>query len=278
MNLLDQMSRELGIDKQYIINCSKRNDLYAKYFIKKKDGGTRTILHPSKELKVMQYWLCHNVFTNFPISSYSTAYQIGCSVKNNALQHKNGKYILHTDVTHFFESITRAAMKEFFKNNKDILNNLELKDSDIDLILDLVLYKGKYLVIGSVASPLISNCFMYNFDMDLSKIVHEQNMIYTRYADDIIISSSKHIDYDIIKIIDSLLKQYQLQRNKEKTYFMNKYRKRQVTGIIIDNNNNTLSLGYEKYTELKRNIYSYLIKGTGNIAECTDPQKLDQKI
>ena len=54
MDLLERMSTELGIDKKYIVNCSKRNNLYAQYYIKKKNGKKRKILQPSKELKVLQ--------------------------------------------------------------------------------------------------------------------------------------------------------------------------------------------------------------------------------
>ena len=62
MNLLERMSTELGIDKKYIVNCSKRNNLYAQYYIKKKNGKKRKILQPSKELKVLQYWIGKKYF------------------------------------------------------------------------------------------------------------------------------------------------------------------------------------------------------------------------
>lgn len=71
MKLLDQMNNDLGIDKQYIRNCATRNNLYAKYYIKKKNGGAREILQPSKELKALQYWLIRNIFNEFP---YFTIY------------------------------------------------------------------------------------------------------------------------------------------------------------------------------------------------------------
>lgn len=74
MNLLEQMNCDLGIDKQYIQYCAKRNNLYARYYIKKKNGGRREILQPSKELKALQYWLIRNIFNQFPISPYSAAY------------------------------------------------------------------------------------------------------------------------------------------------------------------------------------------------------------
>ena len=183
MNLLEQMSIDLGIDKQYIEYCAGRNNLYAKYYIKKRNGKLRQILQPSKELKVLQYWLIKNIFNHFPISEYSAAYQRGCSIKKNADYHKSGKYVLHTDIVKFFERITKDTMFSFFQRNKSIIKDLQLSSEEIALILELVLYNGKHLVVGSVASPMISNCVMYDFDMKLAGLVEKENMKYTRYAD-----------------------------------------------------------------------------------------------
>ena len=264
MNLLEQMNCDLGIDKQYIQNCAKRNNLYARYYIKKKSGGRREILQPSKELKALQYWLIRNIFNQFPISPYSAAYQKGCSIRKNAICHQNGKYILHTDIVHFFESITRKSMMSFLQRNKDIVNNLQLSSEEIELILNLVLYKGQYLVVGSVASPMISNCVMYEFDMKLGEFAEKMNIKYTRYADDIVISSDNYIDDSILDYIDSLLSKYDFKRNLRKTYFMCKRGKREITGLVIDNNDNSLSIGHKKYSQLKRDIYNYLVKKEGN--------------
>ena len=265
MDLLERMSTELGIDKKYIVNCSKRNNLYAQYYIKKKNGKKRKILQPSKELKVLQYWIGKNIFGRFPISEYSMAYQKECSVKRNAQYHKNGRYILHTDIVSFFESIKRETLHSFFVRNKLVVDTLKLSPDEMDLIMNLVLYKGTNLVVGSVASPVISNCVMYDFDLKIAEIVEKKSMKYTRYADDIIISSNSYIDKSILNNIDQLLEEYGFKRNISKTYFMSKHKRREVTGIIIDNNNNSLSLGRAKYLELKRDIYKYLVKSIGNV-------------
>ena len=65
MKLCEMMTRDLGIDPDYIMFCSKRNNLYAKYYIPKKNGGKREILQPSKELKVLQRWLVRNIFSYY---------------------------------------------------------------------------------------------------------------------------------------------------------------------------------------------------------------------
>ena len=48
---------------------------------------------------------------------------------------------------------------------------------------------------------------------------------------------------------------------------MSKNKRRQVTGIVIDNNDNSLSIGHKKYTLLKRDIYNYLIKKQGDYSQ-----------
>lgn len=261
------MNNDLGIDKQYIRNCATRNNLYAKYYIKKKNGGAREILQPSKELKALQYWLIRNIFNEFPISQYTAAYEKGCSIKKNAICHQQGKYILHTDIVHFFESITAKSLSDLFKRNREVVKKLQLSNEEMSLIFDLVLYKGEHLVVGSVASPMISNCIMYEFDLKLGELVRKENMKYTRYADDIVISSDQYIDHSILTNIDMLLSEYGFIRNVEKTYYMSKNKRRQVTGIVIDNNDNSLSIGHKKYTLLKRDIYNYLIKKQGDYSQ-----------
>lgn len=266
MSLSDKMGNCLGIDSNYIKICSKRNNLYAKYYIPKKNGERREILQPSKELKVLQRWLVRNIFNEFPVSEFSSAYSKGNSVKRNAMQHKESNYICHTDIKDFFPSITRETMKRFFDENRDKINALELYEEDLELIMDICLYKGEKLVVGSVASPKIANIIMYKFDKELDEELSKiGNFIYTRYADDIVISSKKFIDKKVLNVIDTEMQKHGFRMNRKKTYFMNKSCKRKITGVVIDNNCSKLTIGNSKYKEIQREIYNFLIKGEGSI-------------
>ena len=265
MSLIDKMGDSLGIDSNYIQICSKRNNLYAKYFIPKKGGGRREILQPSKELKVLQRWMVRNIFNEFPVSRFSRAYSRGDSVKKNAVLHKESNYICHTDIKNFFPSISRKTIQHFFKENSNKIRELELSNEDLELIMDICLYRGRNLVIGSVASPRIANIVMYEFDNELYEELSKiGSFIYTRYADDIVISSKKFIDDNVLNIIDIKMRKYGFSMNFDKTYFMNKGCKREITGVVIDNNCNKLTIGNKKYKEFQREIYNFLIKGRGN--------------
>lgn len=135
---------------------------------------------------------------------------------------------------------------------------LNLSDQDIKDILNIVLYKGERLVVGSVASPLISNSIMHTFDNKLyDTLTKNFNIKYTRYSDDIIISSDNYIDDSMVDIIEELLKEEGFSINIEKTYFMNKSSRRMVTGIFLDNNTNKLSIGSKKYRDFKRELYNF---------------------
>lgn len=267
MKLSERMGKDIGIDPNYIEVISERNDLYARYFIDKKDGGKREILQPSQELKVLQRWLVKNIFSTFKVSRYSSAYSRGNSVKKNALKHKKSNYVLHTDIANFFPAISRKMLLNYFNKNSKKVNYLQLSKEDINLIIDICLYKGDYLVVGSVASPIISNMIMYDFDMEMQKtLLKLGDFRYTRYADDIIVSSLEYIDKKVVVVIKALMKKYGFTINKKKTYFMNKSNRRQVTGVVIDNNKNVLTVGNKRYKEMQRAIYRYLIKDDGDIA------------
>lgn len=266
MELSEKMGYELGIDPQYVVYCARRNNLYARYYIDKKGGGKREILQPSKELKVLQHWLVRNIFNQFPVSNFSSAYSKGDSVKKNALIHSASNYILHTDVKSFFTSIRKEMLNKFFLDNKGLVDRMGLSAEDIELILDICLYRGKYLVVGSVASPSIANIFMERFDsIFYEKLSSMGNYKYSRYADDIIVSSDKYINEDVVTLIKNELRTIGLTLNDDKTFFMNKSKKRQVTGVVIDNNTNKISVGNKKYKEIQRAIYKYLVKGQGDI-------------
>lgn len=267
MSVISRMSQDLGLDPQYLRNIARRNNLYKQYYIPK-GKGKRLILQPSRELKVIQYWMCKNVFEDFPISEYCSAYEKGCSIKRNALLHSKNSNILHMDIKDFFPSITRKKLIELFRNNSNIIQEKSLSLNDIEYILDVVLYNGEKLVIGSVASPVISNRIMYNFDKDLSGVLKEDgNYIYTRYADDIVISSSRFIELDIVENIKKIIKEHGFLSNDEKIYFMNRSSKRQVTGVVLDNNSNCVGIGTERYRKIKSSIYKYCVKKEGNIEE-----------
>ena len=251
--IIDKISADLQIPVWYILEILGSNRNYKIYNIKKKNGGERRICHPSKQLKMLQYWIVNNVLPYFPVSTSSTAYEKKCSAVTNARMHSSNNFIFHSDICNFFESITSNHLLQIF--DKHLPSEYELADKRI--LCDIVLWKG-ILPVGSVTSPRLANAVMYNFDERISARLHQAyNAMYTRYADDIVVSSKDYIPIEIINIFDMELERDGFSQNHKKIYFCSKSSKRQITGIVIDNNRGETTLGSQKLNELKGKIYKY---------------------
>lgn len=266
MQVLKEMARDLALSEEYIEKFSHRTFMAYKQYKKKcKNGKKRTIYEPSAELKTLQYWVLDNVLDKFPVSEFSTAYEKKCSVKINANKHRKAKFIFHTDIKNFFESIPSLLVFELLKEHYSI--------EETRFLMDIVLLNGK-MVVGSITAPKLANCIMYDFDIELERNLQEiQSITYTRYADDIIVSSNSWIEPVVSECIKDKLESMGLCINEKKTYYSNMSSRRMVTGVIIDNNNNSLSIGWRKYKQLKGDIYKFLVYN-----ECNDKTNKREKL
>lgn len=134
-------------------------------------------------------------------NEHSFAYQKGKSVKICAECHKSSISFLKFDIHKFFNSIekkklVKKLMKEF---GLDVIY-----EEQISLILDTCFCKGK-IPIGLITSPVLSDIYMKDFDDELVKELGNQ-YIYTRYADDILISHFDFISQEEELRIETLLK------------------------------------------------------------------------
>ena len=101
------------------------------------------------------------------------------------------------------------------------------------------------------------NKALYGLTSD--KKIYKQRYIYTRYADDIIISAKHDFDYGIIiECIENILKSTPLKINKEKTRYGSSSGRNWNLGIMF-NKDNELTIGYREKQKLKAAIHSFII-------------------
>jgi retron-type reverse transcriptase len=262
LNILEKLSSALAINKidlyKYIKTSPHR---YKTYTIPKRNGkGVRWIAQPSKNLKYLQRTVLDEFLLELPVHSSAVAYTKGVGIKENAKRHKNNQYILKMDFKDFFPSIKPDTLLAHIKNHL----NESLTREDMDIIKSIFFWsknksKNYQLSIGAPSSPFISNTIMYNFDLEVADLV-DSNITYTRYADDLVFSTNKqNILYSVPKIIEIIIavEFYSfLKINSSKTMFLSKKCKRIVTGLIIDNNNNT-SIGRNKKRYIKSLVHQF---------------------
>ncbi|SHL96034.1 retron St85 family RNA-directed DNA polymerase [Vreelandella subglaciescola] len=226
MRIEEVISRDLKVPESLINEAISGARVRVKKFqIPKRSGGSREIFHPSKKLKVIQYWLMHSVFCNMPLSDAAMAYREGISILHNARVHSLNRYFLRMDFKDFFPSIRFEDVESHIKAwHRNFKPEWDLNDKSLEFINQSCFYKDARLAVGYPSSPAISNIVMRDFD---SKILNEigsekyGDVVYTRYADDMVFSTNqKGACKEIIKAVKeivSVCKSPVLEINESKT-------------------------------------------------------------
>lgn len=217
----------------------------------KKSGGNRVAYHPSPELRMLQSWLCAEVFSLFPVSGISMAYRHGFSILDNAKLHKNSNYFVRVDIKDFFKSIKYSDLEIVMVENKDVLPEFALTEEFMREIVDVCCFLGqdRFLPIGYVTSPMISNAVMKGFDDSLASAVASHDLlksgVLTRYADDFVFSCKEKGSCKVFLEIfnDFVLGSFSpiISVNERKTCFMSKKGGGAIiTGLLVNGDGNVV--------------------------------------
>jgi RNA-directed DNA polymerase len=147
----------------------------------------------------------------------------GKNTRSNAIVHLGNKHLLSLDIKDFFESIDKQLVIEAFKS-------LGFKDN-IALELATICTLEEKLVQGFPTSPIVANIVCIRMDDEIQKLCLAYGANYTRYADDISISSNGNLPQ--INEIDSIIKSFQFELNTLKTKRFKRGQNQYVTGLSI---------------------------------------------
>lgn len=232
---------------------------YKEHWIEKRHGrGKRLISQPTAELKLVQRWLVASELSSLPVDAHATAYQNGLSIKNHVQPHVRSRFLLKLDFKDFFPSLTNSAL------NRRLALDACYSDLELFILTQLLFKKSRVedayrLSIGAPSSPFVSNYLLFEFDQRLSSYCKSNSLQYTRYADDIAISSNKAGVLDAAKsFIENLLGDLNylgLILNDEKTVNVSKKHRRELVGLVISNQGK-VSLGREEKRRLRAALHA----------------------
>lgn len=208
----------------------KLSDEYNRFFI---DG--KVIFNPSAKLKKYLRFLNSFIFDYAKVNANVVhSYRQGKNAYTAVLKHANSKYFFQTDIQNFFYSITAQDVETIFDFN---LSDTPIYDADKfkNQLLNLVTVNNT-LPVGFSTSPSISNACLYAFDNALESYCLKHSVIYTRYSDDIILSSSENNLNGIQDVVSEKLKYFfsdRFQLNPYKTKHTHKGKKVKLLGMVI---------------------------------------------
>ncbi|GAK95508.1 Retron-type RNA-directed DNA polymerase [Nonlabens tegetincola] len=246
---LKHLSNLLGI--KYTVLASmifSTSSFYREFKIPKKSGGLRTIVTPYKSLLTVQKWIVKNILSQFKIHDDAYAYVKNRNIALNAKQHIGNPEMLKIDLKDFFHTIKIPRVRELF-------NRLGYSKEVAGYLSNLCCL-NEALPQGAGSSPIISNIILRTLDNRLSNIASKSEIVYSRYADDLVFSGSK-IPLDFEVVLTQKINDFGFKLNLKKTKFYKKGDRKLVTGVVV--NSDGIRLPKSKRKQIKKEVY-YLKK------------------
>lgn len=237
---------------------------YYTFKIPKRSGGLRTINAPLPEFKEALSKVKDIFEQKIKCLPHNAAYAY---VKQRSaldaleLHQKNkSNWYLKLDIQDFFPSCT----PELIYNNLMQLYPFYYTSGMAQFALKQIIKVcclDNGLPQGTPMSPLLTNLLMVPYDYYIQKQLirglNKNHFVYTRYADDILISSKSEFDWRHIQtIVGSLIGPFQIK--KQKTRYGSKAGSNWNLGLMLNKDNN-ITLGYRKKKLLNAMLNNFFV-------------------
>lgn len=246
-----------------------RQQLYHSFSIPKRTGGLRYIDAPVYELMELLRKMKGIFENNLRVLSHDAAFayvkQRSCKDALVRHQQAQSKWFLKLDIKDFFPSCNtefiHKQLSKIFPFSEIYRDPLVQLNSLMENIIDICLLNGS-LPQGTPMSPLLTNLLMIPLDYKIQHLLWKFNgkkFVYTRYADDILISSPFDFDWHMVQTgVQVILEDNSPFKLKtEKTRYGSSAGRNWNLGLML-NKDNQITIGYRKKEQLKATVHNFL--------------------
>ncbi len=157
---------------------------YREFLIQKRDGSARTIRAPRGSLKIVQSKLNQVLQAVYSPMAPVHGFVRERSILSNAMRHVQQRWVFNLDLEDFFPTIHFGRVMGMFAGN-----TYRVPRPAAMALAQICCYRGT-LPQGAPTSPVVSNMVCRPLDIELRKFAAKCHCHYTRYADDITLSST----------------------------------------------------------------------------------------
>jgi retron-type reverse transcriptase len=246
--------------------------------------GYRTISAPRSDLKAVQRWISDNILARQYPNPASKAYSPESTLVDAVKNHLRCRWLIKLDLYAFFDSISEIPVYRVFRKiGYQPLTAFELarlctrlgkpshwrnhakwlrKTSRLYSIGAYGSPRIGHLPQGAPTSPMLSNLVMREFDERMSVLAAVHGFRYSRYADDLALSTSdkkvtRATCQELIKSTYRLIGEFGLAPNLSKTKISPPGCRKLLLGLLVDGPRPHLTKEFRK--NLSQHVY-YLKK------------------
>lgn len=245
---------------------------YKTFQIPKRTGGYRTICAPSDDLMRYQrnvlkaFYEC-KVLCDDSVHSFTKFRNCKTSLLRHQANHS--RWFLKLDIHKYFDNVTTDKLADRLAEIHpfaEMVHNEPTAKNRLKRLLDKICMKDGVLPQGAATSPILSNLYLTGFDYKLrQELKNHGRFVFTRYADDILISSRESFSFAVIvNVVDDLLKDYGLELNKTKTRYGSCNGSNWNLGIMYNKDHN-LTVGAHNKHVFKCRIHNLKSKNKDSV-------------
>ncbi|MBB4288100.1 RNA-directed DNA polymerase [Rhizobium leguminosarum] len=263
------LSKLVGYTEQFLFSVSASPlHFYREYKIAKKNGGVRTLNEPLPTLKAVQKFIAGEILNDVEPHKVAKAFRKNHTLRGNAVIHRRRPFMLKIDIKDFFSNITEHAIYTMF---------FEIGYTrQVSRLLTGLCTLNNGLPQGAPTSPMLSNLVMREFDHTVFEHCVQNDIFYTRYADDMAFSASDDRVKSLIPFIRSELKKYGLEINQKKTSYSGPGARKYVTGIVVNERLNVLRIDRKNIRQEMYYIRKFGINGHLRKTNNSSPNYVDR--
>lgn len=176
------------------------------------------VLAVQKQIRELLQYPCEEL-----LDGSCHGYRPGRSTLTNAQPHVGHRRLQKLDVERFFPSTRFEMVAQMFRGLGF--------DEPSSLLLSGLCTVHDGLPLGSPTSPAISNLMLSDFDREMADEARRLGLAYTRYADDITLSSNS--DFDLTSEVRLRLQRFGYTLAESKTLLQKRGQPAKVTGLVV---------------------------------------------
>ena len=214
---------------------STEKPAYRQVSIPKRNGRKRRLQIPDAPTHAVQRKILRLLLQRIPVHEAATGFEKGKSIVDHAQPHTESEVVVCLDLVDFFPSTHARRVEAFFQR-------IGWNPETARWLTTWVCF-NEGLPQGAPTSPKLSNLVNYLMDRQLQKSAEQLGFRYTRYADDMTFSFSKHskeaspnaeLTKQLIRRAENTVHSFGYRIHHRKTRIRRKHQQQKVTGLVVN--------------------------------------------
>ena len=227
------LSKALNISPIELLNLANRADHMYRLAstITKPDGSTRQTWDAYAPLKKVQRNIRRNILDYVVYPAYLTGSLKGCDFKTNATLHTGSTIVINEEITRFFPSTSDTIVHNIWQHFFGFDNEVA------ECLTKLTTRQGE-LPQGAITSSFLANLAFWKDEPALQASFRARGIIYSRYVDDIAVSSVNFLDKpaktNVIASVYGMLSRHGYQPKRAKHEIRTSGQRMEVTKLSVN--------------------------------------------